>query len=150
MNWLEALHMSLRIIVIILAACFLLVFVCPLLQSLWCLAFPHYDHEVAVLPFDVECRLPGADEGSLTLPKGLMMYAPCKHDFDRMSLEETSIYKVYVKLDAQTLKMLVKDSDKSKNDEFLKLKRTGTLELLGRKSQSSSSVTNGANYGSSD
>ena len=133
MNYPRVIRLSLRMMFVAVVACFLLAFACPLLQYWWCLAFPHNDHKIAVLPFDVECRVAEGKEGSLILPKGLMLYAPCNHDFGRMSLDETGIYKVYVKFDAQTLKMLVKDSDKSKHDEFMKLKDMGTLESLGQK-----------------
>ena len=115
----------------ILCICGLLVWVVvPCIFIGWDCLSHHYDHKVAILSSDVECQVSG--EGSkpqtLTLPKGLMLYAPCRHDFGRMSLDENSTYKIYIKLDAKTVKKLFKDSDSNYGEEISGVRRYGELE----------------------
>lgn len=119
------------VVAAILCICGLLVWVVvPYIFIGWDCLFPHYDHKVAILSSDIESLVSG--EGpelqSITLPKGLMLYAPCRHDFDRMSLDESCTYKVYLKLDANTIKSLLKDSDVSFGEKIRGVKRYGELE----------------------
>lgn len=104
--------------------------VVPQIQVAWGLLFPSYDHKVAVLPFDIECRCDSRDgqPKSIVLPKGLMIYAPCSHDYSRMALDENATYKIYLKLDPETIRALYKDSDKDQRKLFLDAKRFGELE----------------------
>lgn len=110
--------------------CLILWCVVPLIQVAWGLLFPRYDHKVAVLPFDIECRCNSADgqSKSIVLPKGLMIYSPCSHDYSRMALDENATYKIYLKLDPETIRALYKDSDKDQRKLFLDAKRFGELE----------------------
>ncbi len=110
--------------------CLVLWAVVPFIQTAWGLLFPSYGHRVAVLPFDIECQCNAADGSSkpIVLPKGLMIYSPCSHDYARMSLDENATYKIYLKLDAKTIKALYKDSDKEQRKVFLGAKRFGEIE----------------------
>lgn len=115
----------------ILCICGLLIwFVIPWIVFGWECLSPHYDHKIAILSSDVECQVPveGPELGTIRLPKGLMIYAPCKHDFDRMSLDETCTYKIYLKLDENTLKTLFKDSDASFGEKARDIRKYGELE----------------------
>ena len=115
----------------ILCICCLLVWVVvPYIFIGWDCLFPHYDHKVAILSSDIECQVSGegAELKSITLPKGLMLYAPCRHDFDRMSLDENCTYKIYLKLDTKTVKSLLKDSDVSFGEKIRGVRRYGELE----------------------
>ena len=101
---------GLIVVAAILCICGLLVWVVvPYIFIGWDCLFPHYDHKVAILSSDIECQVSGegAELKSITLPKGLMLYAPCRHDFDRMSLDENCTYKIYLKLDTKTVKSLL-------------------------------------------
>ena len=110
--------------------CLVLLVVVPYIQMAWALLFPSYGYKVAVLPFDIECRCDSALGSSkpIVLPKGLMIYSPCSHDFSRMSLDENATCKIYLKLDAKTMSALYKDSDKEQRKLFLDAKRFGELE----------------------
>ena len=115
----------------ILCICGLLVWVVtPYIFMGWECLFPHYDHNVAILSSDVECQVPieGSESQSITLPKGLMIYSPCRHDFGRMSLDERCTYKIYLKLDAKTTRKLLKDSDASYGEKIHYVRRYGELE----------------------
>ena len=120
----------------IICICGLLVWVVvPYVLIGWECLLPHYDHKVAILSSDVEFQIPG--EGSklhpITLPKGLMIYAPCRHDFARMSLDETCTYKIYLKLDAKTRNTLLKDSDATYGEQIRGIRRYGELEVKNEK-----------------
>ena len=106
----------------------------PLIQLAWGLLFPSYGHKVAVLPYDIECLCEDSDGSSkpIVLPRGLMIYAPCSHDYSRMPLDETATYKIYLKLDAKTIKALYTDSDATRRNEFLGAKRFGEIEEVNR------------------
>ena len=110
-------------------SCLCIWFVVPLLLIGWELLFPCYDHKVAVLPCDVECQIssPGGVSKSILLPKGLVVYSPCRHDFSRMSPDETETYKIYLKLNAKTIKSLCKDSDKTQRERFVRMEKFGEL-----------------------
>ena len=102
------------ILVAVLCMCALLVwFVIPHIILGWDLLSPHYNHNVAILSSDVECEIQteGSESKSVVLPKGLMIFAPCRHDFARMAMDENGIYKIYVKLTPQTINAILKDSD---------------------------------------
>jgi len=45
-----------------------------------------------------------------------------------MSLDETCTYKIYLKLDAKTIKTLLKDSDPSYGEKIHEVGRYGELE----------------------
>ena len=64
----------------------------------------------------------------IVLPKGLMLYSPCRHDLDRMSLDDTNTYKIYLKLDMKTIKSLIKDSDDSFSEKTREIRKYGELE----------------------
>lgn len=116
---------------ILCICCVIVWFVSPCLQMGWDVVFSHYDHQVAVLPYDIECQV--STDSSMTqslpivLPKGFMLYAPCRHDFSRMSLDENAVYKIYLKLDAKTIKALYKDTDASYHEEIRGIRRHGEL-----------------------
>ena len=97
---------------------------------LWDMAFPHYDHEIVVLPFDIDCTIGNNASNAVRLPKGTMLYSPCRHDFSRMSLDEECTYKIYVKLKPVTIKKLIKDTDNSRHEEFLLMKNGNKIEEL--------------------
>lgn len=44
-----------RTAILALMVLFAWVYVLPYLQMRWDMTFPHYNHEITVLPFDVEC-----------------------------------------------------------------------------------------------
>ena len=114
----------------ILCICGLLVWiVIPYIIMGWDCISPHYDHKVAVLSTDVECRVSGEGSQTIVLPKGLMLYSPCRHDFGRMSLDETGTYKIYLKLDRDTIKSLIKDSDDSFGEKIREIRKYGELEV---------------------
>ena len=95
----------------------------------WNITFPCYDHEIVVLPFDVDCQIESdGNKYMMQLPKGTMLYSPCKHDFSRMSLDEASVYKIYVRLTPSTIKALVKDTDADRSEEFNRLRCNDTIE----------------------
>ena len=122
---------GLIVVAAILCICGLLVWVVvPNIFIGWDCLFPHYDHKVAILSSDVKCQVSGdgTELQSITLPKGLMLYAPCRHDFDRMSLDENCTYKIYLKLDTKTIKSLLKDSDVSFGEKIRGVRRYGELE----------------------
>lgn len=110
--------------------CLVLWVVIPFVQTAWGLLFPSYGYRVAVLPFDIECQCNSADGSSkpIVLPKGLMIYSPCGHDYSRMSLDENATYKIYLKLDTKTINALYKDSNKEQGKIFLNTKRFGEIE----------------------
>lgn len=112
--------------------CLVLWVAVPFIQMAWELLFPNYGHKVAVLPYDVECYCQAVEGSSqlLVLPKGLMIYSPCSHDYSRMSLDEKATYKIYLKLDAKTIKALFKDSDREHRKAFLNAKRFGEIEEI--------------------
>ena len=115
----------------ILCICGLLVWVViPYIFMGWDSLSPHYDHKVAILSTDVECQVSVEGSGTQTvvLPKGLMLYSPCRHDFARMSLDETDTYKIYLKLDKKTIKTLIKDSDESFGENIRGIRKYGELE----------------------
>lgn len=115
----------------VLCICALLVwFVIPYIILGWDLLFPHYNHNVAILSSDVECEIPveGSQTRSIVLPKGLMIYAPCRHDFDRLAMDESCTYKVYLRLDPKTLKTIIRDSDPAFVEKTQGIKRLGELE----------------------
>ena len=122
-----AIRIIARTAILALMALFAWVYVLPSLQMRWDMTFPHYDHEITVLPFDVECTFIEDGGESLRLPKGTMLYSPCKHDFSRMSLDETCTYKIYVRLSPDTIKGLIKDNDETRHEEFMRIKRRGTI-----------------------
>ena len=128
----RTIHSTIRIIcraiVLAVIVLFAFVYVLPCLRMLWDMTFPHYDHEIAVLPFDVDCKLGDDDSCPIRLPKGTMIYSPCRHDYSRMSLDETCTYKIYVKLNPSSMKALIKDNDDQRRDEFLNMKKRGTIE----------------------
>ena len=122
---------GLIVVAAILCICGLLVWVVvPYIFIGWDCLLPHYDHKVAILSSDVKCQVSGdgTELQSITLPKGLMLYAPCRHDFDRMSLDENCTYKIYLKLDTKTIKSLLKDSDVSFGEKIRGVRRYGELE----------------------
>ena len=105
------------------------VYLIPYLQMFWNITFPCYDHEIVVLPFDVDCQIESdGNKYMMQLPKGTMLYSPCKHDFSRMSLDESCVYKLYVRLTPSTIKKLVKDTDADRSEEFNRLKCNDTIE----------------------
>ena len=115
--------------------CLVIWFVVPFLQIGCELLFPCYDHKVAVLPCDIECKINSSEGGSksILLPKGLMVYSPCRHDFSRMSLDEHETYKVYLKLNAKTIKSLYKDSDRAQRERFVRMEKFGELTEIASK-----------------
>ncbi len=119
-----------RAIALALLAFWLVALFLPYLRQMWNMAFWHYNHEIAILPVDVECELGGEGETgrTVTLPKGLMVYSPCRHDFSRMSLEETGTYKIYVKLTPRTINAMPKDTDEDKWGDFMRMKQYGVFE----------------------
>jgi hypothetical protein len=118
-----------RIVIILFLVFIARVYLLPYLQMFWNVTFPHYDHEIVVLPFDIDCQVEGHGEKYIVkLPKGTMLYSPCKHDFSRMSLDESCVYKLYVRLTPSTIKKLVKDTDLDRRDEFNCLKDYDTIE----------------------
>ena len=131
-SWNELRNVTRCVVILtsILCICCLLVwFVIPYLLMGWDVVFPHYDHKVAILPYNIECQVPteGSEFQHIVLPKGLMIYAPCRHDFARMSLDEKGTYKIYLKLDAKTIKALFKDSDALFHENIHKVRRHGEL-----------------------
>ena len=119
------------VVAAVLCICALLVwFVIPYIILGWDLLFPHYNHNVAILSSDVECEISVGDSSprSILLPKGLMIYAPCRHDFDRMAMDERCMYKIYLKLDSRTIKTIFKDSDPDFVERTRDIKWLGELE----------------------
>lgn len=117
----------------ILCICGLLVWVViPYIIIGWDCISPHYDHKIAVLSTDIECQVSGEGSSSqaIKLPMGLMLYSPCRHDFARMSLDERCTYKIYLKLDMDTIKSLIKDSDDSFSEKIHGIMKYGELEGL--------------------
>lgn len=115
----------------VLCICALLVwFVIPYIITGWDLLFPHYDHNIAILSSDIECEIhiEGSEPKSVALPKGLMVFAPCRHDFNRMAMDENCMYKIYVKFNPRTIKALIKDSDSDFVKKTENIKRIHELE----------------------
>ena len=117
-----------RIIFIFLLIFLARVYLIPYLRMLGNMTFPHYDHEIVVLPFDLDCQIAGESNMYMQLPKGTMLYSPCNHDFSKMSLDEACVYKIYVRLTPSTIKALVKDTDADRREEFNRLKNNDTIE----------------------
>ena len=110
-----------------LAGAFFLWLVFPLVHFGWkLLIFPHYDYSTAILPYDIECRMGCSGTNSIVLPKGLLVYPICRHDYARMSLDETAVFKVYLRLDAKTIRALHKDTDP--DEPLLSISPYGDLE----------------------
>ena len=117
-----------RAIALGLIAYLLVAFFLPYLLLMWDMTFRHYNHEMAILPVDVECELGDETGRTVILPKGLMVYSPCRHDFSRMSLEETGMYKIYVKLTPRTINAMPKDTGEDKCVDFIRMEKYGGLE----------------------
>lgn len=129
----------------VLCICALLVwFVIPYIILGWDLLFPHYNHNVAILSSDVECEIPveGSSPRSIVLPKGLMIYAPCRHDFGRLAMDESCTYKVYLRLDPKTLKTIIRDSDPGFVEKTQDIKRLGELEEKYKQTSATVPTTN--------
>ena len=137
MKFFETIARGVVMLTAVLCICALLVwFVIPYIVLGWDLLFPHYNHNVAILSSDIECEIPVevSSPRSIVLPKGLMIYAPCRHDFDRMSMDESCTYKVYLKLDPRTIKAIFKDSAPAFTEKMQGTKRFGELEEKFRQS----------------
>lgn len=102
---------TIRALVAVLVLSLLGVIVWQLLQYAswyWNVMLYRPDHLAGVLVHDVQLSTGNTNRPSIVLPKGTIVFSPEGNDYGVTAPDDTSLYKVYIRLSPKTINLMMK------------------------------------------